>query len=173
MYNPAEPGSVLNACVQSQSSCFPGLLPLFLSSQALQACFSTAAGQRWALHGLMKDSCQQCLLQSGCALGAERGPAAAIVGWWVKRAASAWLTQCSLSHFSKRCLPSFQAITRANTQHLSGTLHHTLLFLGYRGQETLPACTGWNDPSWNAGLIQLMPRRAHLSIAKTFPSLTV
>lgn len=165
MYNPAEPGSVLNACVQSQSSCFPGLLLLFLSSQALQACFSTAAGQRWALHGLMKDSCQ--------AVHWEQREAAAIVGWWVKRAASAWLTQCSLSHFSKRCLPSFQAITRANTQHLSGTLHHTLLFLGYRGQETLPACTGWNDPSWNAGLIQLIPLRAHLSIAKTFPSVTV
>lgn len=83
-----------------------------------------------------------CICMWSCILTAERP--CVIFGWLVKRAANAWVSQCSLSHFSNRCLPSFQAITRANTQHLYGNLHHTLLIQGNRGQEPLPACTGWN-----------------------------
>lgn len=101
----------------------------FLSPPPLFCSFLGGYCQKLTLLNLIKQGCQLSLPVHMELYAQSRVEACAIVGWLIKRAANPWLSQCSLSHFSNICLLSFQAITRANSEHVCRTLQYTLASL--------------------------------------------
>lgn len=107
----------------------PRRLSFFFSPPPLFCSFLGGYCQKLTLLNLIKQGCQLSLPVHRELYAQSRVEACAIVGWLIKRAANPWLSQCSLCHFSNICLLSFQAITRANSEHVCRTLQYTLASL--------------------------------------------